>query len=148
MSSIGLQSTQSVKNEHNSALTNFKFFFTTGPKLHMHNFTMDQQKETINGPLYLFTYRGDEGTQYCLSMAGQMVGLWAKESCISSTGHQPVELKRCVIFPPSQIFNKWVCWLFYVTINKISVIHMMAHRCAGRLKKLALQLDYDAIDIS
>ena len=28
-----------------------------------------------------------------------------------------------------------VNWLFNVTINYISVIHVTAHRCAGRLKK-------------
>ena len=37
------------------------------------------------------------------------------------------------------IFSTWVVvllyWLFNVTINDISVIHMAAHRCAGGKKK-------------
>ena len=40
-------------------------------------------------------------------------------------------------------------WLFNVTINDISVIHVTAHRCAGGLKKkLDLRSGSHAIDIS
>ena len=40
-------------------------------------------------------------------------------------------------------------WLFNVTINDISVIHVTAHRCAGGLKKkLDLRSGSHTIDIS
>ena len=60
------------------------------------------------------------------------------------------------VSPPSfspwinNLIRGWVYWLLKVTFNDINfqVIHVSAHRCAGRLKKLDLRSGSHAIDIS
>ena len=42
----------------------------------------------------------------------------------------------------------WEDWLLNVTFNDISVTHVTAHRCVGKLKKLDIGSGSHAIDIS
>ena len=56
--------------------------------------------------------------------SGNRSGLGEPESCLLSKWYTLTVYYRCD-----------VNWLFNVTINDISVIYVMAHRCAGGLKK-------------